>query len=285
MPPEDALGRARERYIELLKRSLLGELYYDNELRIRYLLQCVQRRAEFSPETLHDIRRHEPEEAARRIAADAIGMPLDLKLENLGFPHTMLGRKRLDHLEWCVRTVIAEKVPGDFIECGIWRGGAVVLIRALLEILEEPGRFVWAADSFQGIPPPTHPEDVAFGLDLSRERFPMLAIPRATVERTLADYGFSDDRVRFLEGWFKDTLPSAPITRLSILRLDGDIYESTADALGALYDKLVPGGFLIIDDHFVPTCKKAVEDFRRIRGITEPIVPIDWTGVYWRKER
>jgi O-methyltransferase len=103
------------------------------------------------------------------------------------------------------------------------------------------------------------------------------------VKRTFESYGLLDDRVRFLPGWFKDTLHAAPIERLALLRLDGDIYESTMDALVALYEKLVPGGYLIVDDFFVPTCKKAIEEFRAARGITEPIVTIDWAGAYWRK--
>jgi len=282
-PGGDAQTRARERYIDLLKRSVLDELYYDNELRIRYLLQCVAGRAAYSPDVLYDIRQHEPEEVAKRIAADEIGFPQDANLENLGFPHSMLGRKRLENLEWCARTVLAENIPGDFIECGIWRGGAVVFLRGLLEAFEDGERVVWAADSFEGLPQNTHPEDVAFGLDLSRVRCPMLAVTLETVKRTFSAYGLLDDRVRFLPGWFKDTLAAAPIERLSILRLDGDIYESTMDALHALYDKLVPGGFLIVDDLFVPTCKQAIQEFRAERGITEPMVTIDWTGAYWRK--
>jgi hypothetical protein len=279
----DPLARARARYVDLLKRSVLEIPYFENELRIRYLRQCLAGQAKFSPTVLYDIRQHDPEGTARFAAADEIGCPLDYKLENIGFSHTMLGRKRLDNVEECVRTILAENVPGDFIECGVWRGGSVVFLRGLLAAYEVPDRVVWAADSFEGLPAPTHPADVAFGLDLSRERCPMLAVSLETVKRTFEAYDLLDDRVRFLPGWFKDTLAAAPIERLAMLRLDGDIYESTMDALHALYDKLVPGGFLIVDDLFVPTCKQAIQEFRAERGITEPMVTIDWTGAYWRK--
>lgn len=283
-PLSSQLSRTRERYVDLLKRTLLGLPYFDNELRIRYLRACVAGRAEFSPAVLHDIRSYDPDGTARLVAATEIGFPLDANLENLGFSHTMLGRARLENIEFCFRSIVRDGIPGDFIECGVWRGGAVVFMRGLLEAFEIPGRTVWAADSFDGLPPPTHPEDVAFGLDLSREFCPMLAVSLETVKRTFETYGLLDERVRFLPGWFKDTLPRAPIERLALLRLDGDIYESTTDALHALYDKLVPGGYVIVDDLFVPTCKKAVEDFRSARAINEPIITIDWTGGYWQKK-
>ena len=90
--------------------------------------------------------------------------------------------------------------------------------------------------------------------------------------------------MRFLEGWFADTLPSAPIERLAILRLDGDMYGSTMEALTSLYDKVSPGGFIVIDDYgAVEGCQVAVDEFRSRRGVTEPLEHIDWGGVLWRR--
>jgi O-methyltransferase len=92
--------------------------------------------------------------------------------------------------------------------------------------------------------------------------------------------------VKFLVGWFKDTLPNTPIEKLALLRLDGDMYESTMDALTHLYSKLSIGGYIIIDDWgAVPACKNAVIDFRTKFNISEEIIPIDWSGVYWKKLR
>ena len=88
---------------------------------------------------------------------------------------------------------------------------------------------------------------------------------------------------RFLEGWFKDTLPKAPIDRLAVLRLDGDMYEATIQALDGLYDRLSPGGFVIVDDYYLPPCAKAILDFRTARGITDEILDIDGRGVFWRR--
>lgn len=100
-----------------------------------------------------------------------------------------------------------------------------------------------------------------------------------------ARYGLLDGNVRFLKGWFKDTLLGAPIDQLAVMRHDGDLHESTMDALVALYTKLSVGGFAIINDYGMvePTCREAVHDFRRRNGITTSIVDIDGTGAFWRK--
>jgi hypothetical protein len=195
---------------------------------------------------------------------------------------TMIGLPRLDNLDECIRAVISDGIPGDLMECGVWRGGAAIFMRAALEAYGDSERSVWMADSFQGVSrpdPAAFPEDV--GLDLWK--YAHLAVPREQVEANFARYGLLDDRVRIIEGWFRDTLPTAPVESLAVLRLDGDMYESTFVALEALYDKVSPGGFVIVDDYHLEPCRLAVEDFRGDKKIDEPVVPIDWTGVYWRK--
>jgi O-methyltransferase/demethyldecarbamoylnovobiocin O-methyltransferase/8-demethyl-8-(2,3-dimethoxy-alpha-L-rhamnosyl)tetracenomycin-C 4'-O-methyltransferase len=96
-----------------------------------------------------------------------------------------------------------------------------------------------------------------------------------------------DDQVRFLKGWFKDTLPTAPIEKLSVLRLDGDLYESTMTALESLYPKLSIGGYAIIDDYApsVPCCVQAVDDFRARHNITEQMESTGEYGVCWKRLR
>ena len=92
-----------------------------------------------------------------------------------------------------------------------------------------------------------------------------------------------DEQVRFLAGWFRDTLPSAPIRKLALLRVDGDMYESTAIALRSLYSKIQRGGYLIVDDYGALTsARQAVDDFRRDMGITTPMQAVDWTGALWQ---
>lgn len=195
---------------------------------------------------------------------------------------TMIGMKRLANLRACVESVIADGVPGDLIETGAWRGGSCIYMRAILEAYGEPGRTVWVADSFQGLPAFDGRYDADAG-DQHHTR-DELAISVDEVRENFRRYDLLDDRVRFLVGWFDQTLPTAPIEQLAVLRLDGDIYSSTMDALDALYDKVSPGGYVIVDDYgAVPACAKAVHDFRDARGITDLIEDIDWAGVFWRK--
>jgi len=142
---------------------------------------------------------------------------------------------------------------------------------------------VWAADSFAGLP---KPDPERFPADEGDELWTQtpLAVSVDEVRANFERYGLLDDRVRFLEGWFRDTLPSAPVERLALLRLDGDLYESTMVALEALYDRVSPGGYVLVDDYALPTCREAIEDFRRERSIDEPLEHVDWTGAYWRKQ-
>jgi len=196
---------------------------------------------------------------------------------------TMIGRKRLDNLQHCVTDVIRRNVPGDLIETGVWRGGATILMRAVLKVYGDRTRTVWVADSFQGLPPP-NPEKYPQDAGDRHWEVSTLAVPIAEVKHNFEKYGLLDAQVRFLPGWFCDTLPSAPIQALAVLRLDGDMYESTADALKALYPKVAPGGYVIVDDYgAVEGCRRAVDDYRNDNGITDVMETIDWTGSFWQK--
>lgn len=198
---------------------------------------------------------------------------------------TMIGLRRLDNLERCVRDVVERDVPGDLIETGVWRGGASIFMRAVLKVLGDTSRLVWVADSFQGLPRP-NAEDFPADAGETSWRRAELAVGVEQVKANFAKYDLLDDQVRFLVGWFSDTLPTAPMERLALIRLDGDLYESTIVALRSLYPKLSPGGYVIVDDWgAVPACKKAVTDFRLEAGIDDQINEIDWTGAYWQRSR
>jgi O-methyltransferase len=197
---------------------------------------------------------------------------------------TMIGMKRLTSLQRCVETVLDEEIPGDLVECGVWRGGSCILMRAVLAAYGDKARCVWVADSFAGVPAPdtkNYPADAGLRLDLSAD---VLAVSQEAVAANFERYGLLDDRVRFLPGWFKDTLSRAPINQISVLRLDGDLYESTIQALDALYPRLSVGGFCIIDDYYaIEACRQAVADYCERHDIVAELTEIDGSGVFWRK--
>lgn len=196
---------------------------------------------------------------------------------------SMAGLRRLENLQYCVTDVLRRRVPGDLIETGAWRGGVTIFMRAILEAYADTERRVWVADSFQGLP---KPDPERWPAEAGDEHWTMgqLAVSLEEVQANFARYGLLDERVRFLAGWFADTLPTAPIKRLAVLRLDGDMYGSTMEALEALYPKLSVGGYVIVDDYgAIPQCKEAVTDFRTAHDIIDPMETVDWTGVYWQR--
>lgn len=269
-------------YLELLKKSLLGELYWENEVRLLFLRDCQEGRDRYAPDVLLRIEesRREVCREFRQLAAEG-RFPGD-SLENLGYRHTMIGRARLENVAACLDAVRRRGVAGDLMECGVWRGGTTVFMRGFLKAFGITDRRVWVADSFRGPPVPSLSQDL--GEDLSAAQYPALAISLESVRELFERYGLLDSQVQFVPGWFKDTLPEAPIGPLALLRIDADLYESTQDVLAALYPKVSAGGFVIVDDyHCIPGCRQAVDDYRRCEGIIAPLERIDWTGVFWQK--
>lgn len=200
-----------------------------------------------------------------------------------GYAHTMIGLRRLDNLQYCIEKVLRERVQGDLIETGVWRGGACIFMRACLAAYGVRDRKVYVADSFEGLPKPNAEKFPADKGD-THHIHEYLAVSQEEVADNFRNFGLLDEQVVFLKGWFEDTLPSAPIDRLAVLRLDGDMYSSTIVALKNLYPKLSTGGFCIIDDYALAGCKRAVDDFRAENGIAAELKVIDRSGRYWRKE-
>jgi hypothetical protein len=198
---------------------------------------------------------------------------------------TCIGIKRLDNIQFCVEDVLSRKIPGDLIECGAWRGGATIFMRGILKAYGVHDRKVYVADSFEGCPKPDlhkFPQDK--GMNLYQDT--SMTCPIEKTKANFEAFNLLDSQVVFLKGWFKDTLPKAPIHQLAVLRIDGDLYESTMDSLVNLYPKLSIGGYVIVDDYgCYPACNKAVLDYRKANGINDEIKKIDWTGVFWRKTK
>lgn len=250
--PLDA-DRVRAAYLDLLEDVLIDQIYQDPSM-------APWNRGCYNPQ-------------ARQVGSDWPSRA-----------HSMIGKLRMQNVRQACEQAVVEGVGGDFLEAGVWRGGTTIMMRAVLQAHADRTRTVWVADSFTGVPPPDDKQYPADRGDLHYTATEYLAISQSEVAENFRRYGLLDRQVRFLPGLFKDTLPGAPIDCLSVLRLDGDLFESTMDTLRALYDKVSPGGFIIVDDYgAVPGCRVAVDEFRSSRSIDVPLVPIDWAGVYWRK--
>jgi hypothetical protein len=226
-------------------------------------------------------------DAGRLYFRELEGDELQLRASGRDWPlHgvTMVGLARLDDLQSCVESVVRDGVDGDLIEAGSWRGGASILIRAALDSLGADDRTLWVADSFQGFPltdaahvPRLGGEDDMHGLEF-------LSVPVEEVRGHFARLGV-EQGVRFVPGFFDQTMPGLRGGRWSLVRLDGDTYEATWVTLEALYPGLSRGGHLIVDDYGAfEACRQAVDDFRAENGITEPLQEVDWTSVRWRRE-
>ena len=270
-------NNCRNLYLDLMKRILLNLIYNEPETEIEIssskpLVRLICKILAIINLRISSIK------------------PFDLKkrLEGLDWPiraHTMIGLKRLNNIQFCVEEIIKNQIPGDLIETGVWRGGACIFMRAILKAYNIQNRKVWVADSFQGLPKADsnkYPSDKK----ISFHTVNYLKVSLDEVKNNFKNYDLLDNQVRFLKGWFKDTLPTTPLTKLAVLRIDGDMYESTIDSLKNLYPKLSYGGFVIIDDFgVIPACRQAVFDYRKKNNIKEKIIKLDSCGVYWKRER
>lgn len=266
-----------ELYLDLLKQCLTRALFPERyeplrpSSRKKHLYASISRALDRSGLAL--VRK-------ARFDADARAEGRDWPLE----AETMIGLRRLDNIEFCATEVIKRHVPGDLLEAGAWRGGATILMRAVLKAYGDAQRRVWVADSFKGVPhvDPRYPADRDDTLG------GQLAVSLEDVKENFRRYGLLDEQVEFLPGWFRETLPDAPVKRLAVLRLDGDMYESTIVTLRSLYPKLSRGGYVIVDDYYwegvgETGVKVATDDFRSEQGITEELQRVDWNCVFWQR--
>lgn len=296
MPPDpepagsDTPGVSRESdlYIDLLKKCLCASIYDESAWAV---LQGPMRATvnRWNPlQALPAALKHSVLRALRKRSLLLVKQkPFRAEIRDQGldwpcFGYTMAGRRRLDNVQFCVENLLARGVPGDLIETGVWRGGTTILMRAILKKYEVTDRLVWCADSFEGLPVPTTTDIQAQPFSDFSDR-DYLAVSLEQVQANFDRFGLLDDQVRFLKGWFCDTLPTAPVGRLALLRMDGDLYSSTMDALKNLYPKMSPGGYVIVDDYKSwPACQRAVDEYRQEHGIHAEIVDIDAQAVYWQ---
>lgn len=280
-PGSLALNEVQRLYLDLLKKCLTRFIFESEEYQLFEPPRGTLKRALSFP--LRSLTRRLGLQLVRPKPFDAIERELGRDWPQTA--ETMVGLRRLENLQELIVDVVSRDVPGDLVETGVWRGGSCIFMRGVLRALGERSRRVWACDSFRGLPRPDASKYPADAGD-RHWTFPELAVSLEEVRANFARYGLMDDQVRFLPGWFRETLPAAPIERAALLRLDADMYESTFEVLEALYPRVSLGGYVVVDDYGgIPNCRRAVEDFRRQRAIDEPIRWVDWTGVYWQRAR
>ena len=208
-------------------------------------------------------------------------------------PYTMAGYKRLANAYDLAQDIENNGVKGSFVEFGVWKGG---ISGAMAKVADSRGskRIVWLFDSFEGLPEPTdkdggvaqeYAEDKATGKFESIKR---CVGPLEDVQHLLFSVlRLQKENIKVEKGWFQETLPlvKTELGPIAILRLDADWYESTKYLLEELYDQVVSGGYIIIDDYgHWEGCKKAVDEFMEKRNIKTELIRIDYTGVYFQKK-
>ena len=263
----------RDAYIGLLKNILLNTIYEDSvvvENPVSKWKSKLLKKLYGADARLVRVEKYDPDKRA-------------LGVDWPAHAHTMIGIKRMDNLKSCLEDVITNNVSGDFIETGVWRGGASIFAKGILNAHGQTDRKVWLADSFEGLPRP-NPKDYPADQGDEHYKYDFLRVGVEEVKSNFRKYGLLDENVVFVKGWFKDTLPTLQIGPIAVLRLDGDMYESTMDALKALYNKVSLGGYIIVDDYCIPSCAKAIADFRESHHITSEMHEIDGTGVFWQKK-
>ena len=195
---------------------------------------------------------------------------------------SMAGNKRLQNIQTLAEDIFSNNIPGDFIETGVWRGGSCIFMSAILRAYGITDRDVYVCDSFEGLPPPKEHEYPVDRGD-THHTAPFLAVDLEQVQTNFEGYDLLTDQVKFVKGWFSDTLPGLEVEKLALLRLDGDMYESTIVALENLYPKLSVGGYVIVDDYGLPNCRRAIADYREFHGIDTELITIDNSSVYFQK--
>jgi O-methyltransferase len=263
-------------YLDLLKRMLTRYKFETEPMYLPVQGESWKRRSAINMDRL-----------ARRVglAIVEIKPPTDWTLRERGqdWPvdaETMIGLRRLDQLESAMNEILTNRIEGDFVEAGIWRGGATIFMAACLNVHGITDRVVYAADSFEGLPVPSERYPIDEGD--THHQIAMLSVSRSDVEDNFAKYGVPFQNVVFVEGWFEDTLALIPAEKISLLRMDGDMYSSTIQTLEALYDRVTAGGIVIVDDYSLAGAQAAVHDFLDLRSESVTIVDIDGSGAFWR---
>jgi O-methyltransferase len=202
-------------------------------------------------------------------------------------PFTMTSAERISALCHAVRYVAKHNIPGDIVECGVWRGGSMMAAALSLQAEHDLSRSLHLFDTFAGMPPPSDVDRTALlgkaasGLleeaDTSSPIWACASIDDVRVNMAATHYPAG--RIKFIEGRVEDTIPSEAPEEIAVLRLDTDWYESTKHELIYLYPKLSSGGVLIVDDYgYWEGARKAVDEYINENGLVIFLQRIDDTG-------
>jgi len=217
----------------------------------------------------------------------------DQEVQNSSFAvgnYTIVSQPRLQATLWLLWAALWS-VEGDVVETGVFTGGSTaMMLKFMLEKGARCRRKLWAFDSFQGLPMPADQDQQQGGIGFVGQAG-AFTTTRGQFDNNMAsllvNHTSYNDSLVVTTGWFNDTLPVSPVKRIAFLRLDGDLYVSTMDGLLALYDRVSPGGYIYVDDYLsFRGCKRAVDDFRAVKGISAPLHLIkeqNTEAVWWRK--
>lgn len=205
---------------------------------------------------------------------------------------TMLREQDLENIANLIKVSISKGLGGDFLEAGVWRGGGSIVAKAAVQAYANNNKTVYVCDSFLGLPKP----DEKWKADKYDTHFLLSDLPvsKDEVERNFQLNGLLDEKVLFFKGYFKESMPTVRrhVRKLAVLRLDGDMYSSTMEVLGELYDRVEMGGYVIVDDWKLPGAHAAIHDFFDCFNFTKSFVgigaedkPFTRAGTRWRHNK
>lgn len=283
--PENASDHYNSAYVDLLKRILCNSIYPQG-------IATTASDIETCESAIRAVRAKTPWvlETYKNLDARKLAELLAYTKRSRNV-HTYVRKRGLDNLEDCARAVVEAGIPGDFIDAGTLRGGTAILMRGVLKALGARDRRVIVADSFMGLPPPGEwdslfDREIWFGLLDHLPQYNLKCDENVEeVKRNFASYGLLDEVVEFAVGWFRDSLPALVHRRFALVRIDADWYEGTRDALDALYPRISPGGYVIVDDYKLQGCKRAVDEYRTKHRVFTKIRVADHEDgvVFWQK--
>lgn len=214
-------------------------------------------------------------------APDFEGVPYTFEKRGIGedWPkvgHTMIGHARIQQLKDALEEVILNGIPGDVCELGVWRGGAMIYAKGWLNANGVIDRKVILFDAFAPIK--------SYGRN---DKVDFLTVTLPEVQHNFDKYGLADDKVVYVKGFFKDSLPTFldqfPETQIAILRIDANYYDSYEDAMMHLYPKVPIGGIIIFDEVRFTAVMWWFVTFRQTHGLPEELIHIDHYSAWFRK--